>query len=920
MRDALEVRRARVEDAGGIARAWVRAWQVAYRGLVPDEVLDALDVDERRALWRERLEGGDCTFVVEDLGIAGYCRVVPPSEIASLYVLPERRRGGVGSALLAAAWTSSARTAPTRRSGSSPTTIRRARSTPVRVHARRRGARRRGHGADRDPAAGGAVSWDELVAAALIGTDRRPVEASVPEGSPPGLADMLAARGAEDRLLGAAAAWTVARRAGALAGPRGRGGRARGASTSGRSAPGDAAADDARGHVPVAAAGVAGARRRARAAAAAGARPGAARPRGARAGAARGGGRRGRAARALAGRARAALGLRARGGRRRRRGLGGRRARGAPRAARAAAPPRPGGGARAAGLDVRRGDLGGPRGVRRDARRRALGRRTSRCWRPRSTTAASPSATRRSRCSSGSRARASPRGWRRAPRRCCAWRTTRWSSTLPDTPDAAAARDGVPAGGRRSERLRWMLAATPLATWTRRCARPQRAAGAAARRTARLAGRRLAARLAAIAPAARLLALPVRDDLADVVHSGWVAAAIAQRDAAWARALWDVRPEPELLLALPHDEAQRIAAAAPEPDVAARALPAAVGAGALEGRDRRDRAAAQGRRARAGRGVRRAPARSRARGRGRGAAARPGRARPVGAVRHPRAPGLPCCASCRDRRDATPQAPRRAALRRRAGGARARRRPAAPAALEALALGRHHLPARRRGRRRRRSRPSTSAGGGWWSWRSRRSPPTARCSCSACPARPRRGCPSTSARRSPATARSSSRAPRARPRRRCATAGTTRGCWPRARRATRSSPARCTGRWQAGKLARVEELTRIPSDVQDALITILSREVAADPRARRGDPGRPGLQRDRHRQRPRPRRQRPLLRHAAALQHRRAAAAGQRRRGGRDRAAAPRRGRRDARAAAGDLRAGGDPPRGDDLPRAALRA
>ena len=97
------VRRARVRDAGGIARAWVRAWQVAYRGLVPDEILDALDVDERRALWRERLEGGDCTFVAEHLGIAGYCRVVPPSQVASLYVLPERRHGGVGAALLAAA-------------------------------------------------------------------------------------------------------------------------------------------------------------------------------------------------------------------------------------------------------------------------------------------------------------------------------------------------------------------------------------------------------------------------------------------------------------------------------------------------------------------------------------------------------------------------------------------------------------------------------------------------------------------------------------------------------------------------------------------------------------------------------------------------------------------------------------------------
>ena len=166
------VRRARVEDAGGIARAWVRAWQVAYRGLVPDEVLDALDVDERRALWRERLEGGDCTFVVEDLGIAGYCRVVPPAEIASLYVLPERRHGGVGSALLAAG---ARRAALARRPRDAVGLHRQPPGArvlrPLRVHARRRRARRRGHRADGDPAAGGAVTrgcppvpWGDIAA------------------------------------------------------------------------------------------------------------------------------------------------------------------------------------------------------------------------------------------------------------------------------------------------------------------------------------------------------------------------------------------------------------------------------------------------------------------------------------------------------------------------------------------------------------------------------------------------------------------------------------------------------------------------------------------------------------------------------------------------------------------------------------
>jgi ribosomal protein S18 acetylase RimI-like enzyme len=96
------VRRARVEDAGAIARVWARAWQIGYRDLVPETVLDAIDVDERRERWATRLENGDRTFVVEDLGIAGYCRVLLPGEIASLYVLPERRRGGVGTALLTA--------------------------------------------------------------------------------------------------------------------------------------------------------------------------------------------------------------------------------------------------------------------------------------------------------------------------------------------------------------------------------------------------------------------------------------------------------------------------------------------------------------------------------------------------------------------------------------------------------------------------------------------------------------------------------------------------------------------------------------------------------------------------------------------------------------------------------------------------
>ena len=110
-------------------------------------------------------------------------------------------------------------------------------------------------------------------------------------------------------------------------------------------------------------------------------------------------------------------------------------------------------------------------------------------------------------------------------------------------------------------------------------------------------------------------------------------------------------------------------------------------------------------------------------------------------------------------------------------------------------------------------------------------------------------------------------------RRRCATAGTTRGCSPRARRATRSSPgpvmrAMADGQARPRRGADAHPVRRPGRADHDPV-----REDAADPGARRRGPGRPGLQRDRHRQQPRPRRQRALQRAAPPLQHRRPAAA-----------------------------------------------
>ena len=46
------VRPAVLSDARGIAEVHVRSWQAAYRGLMPQDVLDALSIDDRADRWR----------------------------------------------------------------------------------------------------------------------------------------------------------------------------------------------------------------------------------------------------------------------------------------------------------------------------------------------------------------------------------------------------------------------------------------------------------------------------------------------------------------------------------------------------------------------------------------------------------------------------------------------------------------------------------------------------------------------------------------------------------------------------------------------------------------------------------------------------------------------------------------------------
>jgi len=108
------VRPADVGDAPGIARVHVRAWQAAYRGLLPDEHLDGLDVGARTQRWAGQLEAGPrpggLVLVSGPPGeVLAFATAGPPrdddvtgAELYAIYVDPSAWRSGHGRALLEA--------------------------------------------------------------------------------------------------------------------------------------------------------------------------------------------------------------------------------------------------------------------------------------------------------------------------------------------------------------------------------------------------------------------------------------------------------------------------------------------------------------------------------------------------------------------------------------------------------------------------------------------------------------------------------------------------------------------------------------------------------------------------------------------------------------------------------------------------
>jgi ribosomal protein S18 acetylase RimI-like enzyme len=108
----MTLRRATPADAAAVGRIHVESWNVAYRGIMPDDVIAKTDLAYRTQSWAERIADRDWpVFVIEEAGqCVAFCQMVPsrdpdddPAQIGhltSLHVLPWLRGKGYGRLIM----------------------------------------------------------------------------------------------------------------------------------------------------------------------------------------------------------------------------------------------------------------------------------------------------------------------------------------------------------------------------------------------------------------------------------------------------------------------------------------------------------------------------------------------------------------------------------------------------------------------------------------------------------------------------------------------------------------------------------------------------------------------------------------------------------------------------------------------------
>jgi GNAT superfamily N-acetyltransferase len=109
------IRPATAADSNAIARVQVESWRTTYRGIVPDDFLANLSIEQREPRWRDILANassqGSFAYLAEDSAgqAAGFATGGPerendpayPGELYALYLLETYQRKGLGRQLAA---------------------------------------------------------------------------------------------------------------------------------------------------------------------------------------------------------------------------------------------------------------------------------------------------------------------------------------------------------------------------------------------------------------------------------------------------------------------------------------------------------------------------------------------------------------------------------------------------------------------------------------------------------------------------------------------------------------------------------------------------------------------------------------------------------------------------------------------------
>lgn len=107
----MQIRRATVEDASGIAKVHVDSWRTTYQGIIPDDFLNKLSYEQRTNLWIQNITQENNYVIVAENSegeIVGFAtcskretNTTPnSSDLTSIYLLEEYQGQGIGKKLL----------------------------------------------------------------------------------------------------------------------------------------------------------------------------------------------------------------------------------------------------------------------------------------------------------------------------------------------------------------------------------------------------------------------------------------------------------------------------------------------------------------------------------------------------------------------------------------------------------------------------------------------------------------------------------------------------------------------------------------------------------------------------------------------------------------------------------------------------